>query len=451
MAATTALSRAYWSAFTLWHARRESALPYRPLEEIAALQARRLRAMLTHAFKTVPHYREMMLDLGLTPADFRTAADLEKLPLTKHQDLAERPERFVSTAVPRNSCLELTTTGSSGTFKRVLVDPSALFQARAAGLRQRQVWARFLGRITACREVAIAREGGTRPVIQTFYRDHAWVPRQLDLRRAIVSPGDSFARNVEVINSFKPDLIVGFGAYVGAIFRWAWLNDIAIHSPKLISYGGDHLRPPDRRLINTEYGIPILSTYQTCEALHMAFQCEQRQGFHISIDQVAVRVVNSQGCDLPPGVPGNIVISNLTNRATVLLNYQLGDRVTLAAQPCPCGRTLPLLASLDGRAEDVIVLPNGEVAHETVILPQLYDVPGVLQLQLQQLGLQEFRLLVVTASESDWSPARRNLDATLRTVLGHGEELVVSIERVADIPCGPTGKFTALRSACTQE
>ncbi len=405
--------------------------------------------MVAHAYGTVPFYRRLFDDLDLTPANFQTADDLAKLPVVTGRDLSAQPHDFRSTKYPEDKTLELSTTGSTGHFKRVFFDSAALFQARAAGLRKRRVLARLLGRTGTYRELSVAREGGTFPVIRSFYRDRSWTPQTFGLNRESISPADSFARNIEVINSFRPDVIVGFGAYIGAVFRHAWVNDLEIFCPKVIHFGGDMLHPPDRRLLEQDYGITVISSFQACEALNIAFQCEERQGFHISLDQVAVRVVDGEGQDVEPGVAGSLLISNLTNRATVLLNYQLGDRVTLGSEPCPCGRTLPLIESLDGRSEDLVLRPGGELAHESVILSRLYDAPGLLLLQLEQLELQEFVLRVVSRQEVEWSETERYLDHTLRAVLGAGDTLSLSIERVDDIPCEPSGKFKAIRSACT--
>lgn len=143
------------------------------------------------------------------------------------------------------------------------------------------------------------------------------------------------------------------------------------------------------------------------------------------------------------------MISNLTNRATVLLNYELGDLVTLSTEPCPCGRTLPVIETLDGRSEDLILRPGGELAHESVILSQLYDAPGLLLLQLEQLAMQEFVLRVVSRRDVEWPDTEGYLDRTLRSVLGSADELSLTIERVDDIPLEPSGKFQAIRSACT--
>jgi phenylacetate-CoA ligase len=55
------------------------------------------------------------------------------------------------------------------------------------------------------------------------------------------------------------------------------------------------------------------------------------------------------------------VVSNLVNRATVLLNYRLGDLASYVGGSCPCGLALPLHAPPIGRIDDVI--ENGAVVH----------------------------------------------------------------------------------------
>lgn len=79
------------------------------------------------------------------------------------------------------------------------------------------------------------------------------------------------------------------------------------------------------------------------------------RGFSRQPDHVAVRVVDENGKTLGPGSMGEIVISNLTNRATVLLNYKLGDVVPLGRSACHCGCTLPTIDVIEGRADDLIV------------------------------------------------------------------------------------------------
>lgn len=345
-----AAARMFWTVFTASHAGKDLRLPCWSPVRLRRLQDRRVRAMIRHAYHTVPHYRRMMDRLGLIPADFRTAADLEKLPMTDGRELADDPRRFISSAANQESTLVLETTGTSGHFKRIHHDPRAVFLARAAGRRRREVLARYVGRSHGYRDLYVGPRGGTRDQVLDFYTRRSWVPSRLDLSRSRTSTSERFAAGFETINRRRPDVISGFGAYIGALYRRTRSTGVGLHRPAVITYGGDHMQPADRRLIEEDLGVPVVSSYQSCECLNIAFQCAPGSGFHVSVDQVALRIADSDDETLPPGETGEIVVSNLTNRATVLLSYRIGDLGALSAEPCPCGRTLPVLQQLAGRA-----------------------------------------------------------------------------------------------------
>lgn len=444
---THPLEKIFWSAFTAWHGRAEANLPYYPVEKLQRIQDRRVRAMVRFAYETVPFYREFMKGNNLKPTDFRTAADLEKLPVVDSKELSETPGRFMSSALEDTRTLSMLTSGSSGLIKEIRHDIKALFRARAGGHRSRIVLSHFTGRTLGYREVRATRRGGTGPEIVRFYEENSWVPRRVGLERADTSPEDSFEENIRVINEHKPDVIGGFGSYIGAIYRWAWLRGKKIHMPKVVTYGGDSLLQHDRRIIENEFGIPVLSRYQACEALNIAFQCERRSGFHVCTDQVVLRIVDEKGNTLPAGQSGEIVISNLINRGTVLFNYRMGDLATLSPELCDCGRTLPVLSDLHGRLNDLIILADGEVRHESVVMSRLYAVPGVMQLQITQRGLSSFLIKVVLAG-SDAMAVERDIRDNFLGIIGQAAGITLDIETVDAIPREKSGKFRSMISLC---
>ena len=54
-------------------------------DELAALQDQKLRAMVQHAYQSVPYYRSLLDSQGITAGDIRTVSDLEHLPVTTLQ------------------------------------------------------------------------------------------------------------------------------------------------------------------------------------------------------------------------------------------------------------------------------------------------------------------------------------------------------------------------------
>ncbi len=74
-----------------------------PLERIDELQSRRLRMLIDHAYRTVPHYRAIMIERGLTPADIRSAPDLQALPVLTRPDVQERGAQLLAEGFPTRS------------------------------------------------------------------------------------------------------------------------------------------------------------------------------------------------------------------------------------------------------------------------------------------------------------------------------------------------------------
>jgi phenylacetate-CoA ligase len=439
------LTRLRWTAFAASHLRHESALPFWPIERVQELQNRRVRDMVAFAWREVPFYREAMTSARLRPEDFRTADDLALLPLVGKAELQANAAQF-SPAGRWLSGLSLQSSGTSGRSRHIDYDAAALFWSLVAGQRQRVGITKIVGKRTGYREAVIARLDGLPFQIRRFYETHAWLPSRWELRRLMISPAETFAEVLAKLEEFQPDVVGGYGAHLGAFYRWVSRQNARTHLPKAIIYGGDRMADADRSLIEEQLGIAVFSFYQAAEALRIAFQCEQRQGLHVSVDQIAVRAIDTRGQNVGPGGSGEIVISNLVNRATVLLNYRLGDTVTLGHGSCPCGRSLPTLARVEGRADDLLLLPDGSSLHALGVLNGLQAVPGVVQVQLVQEELRRFRLLVVWQEGKEWTGAEASLRSSFASRFGKDARL--DIERVPSIPPDAGGKVRAAISRC---
>lgn len=435
-----------WNTFTLWNTRHERQLPYWPLERLQEIQNRRIQGIVSYAYKNVPYYREVIDRLGISPAALSTAKDLARLPILEKKQLLDSSARFMPLGFRPETCLRVNSSGTAGRSKSIYQDRKALFRALAHGQRQRHVLARFVGRSAGYREMTVVRSNSVQEQIREFYEANSWTPKHLDLKRQLLPIiGVSLEEQANRINRFGPSVIRGYGSYLGALFRQAHKRNIALRPPVAIVFGGDAMPEVDKQLIEQEFGVPVLSTYQAVEALRIGFQCEHRRGFHLSMDDVAIRVVDDHGNDVEPGGRGHLLISNLTNRATVLLNYRLGDIVTLGESSCSCGRSLPTIERIDGRSDDLITLAGGDPLHALAVLEKLQGVAGVVQVQVVQETLGRFLIRAIGTSISARESAAAELVANLRSVVGHAE---VSVDWVEDLPRSSGGKVKAVISNC---
>ncbi len=428
-------------------ASREAEIAFRDAETLERLQARRLGRLLWHAWENVPHYREWMRAAAAEPGDIRRAGDLGLLPPVPKLELTLHPERFVAPGHHAGDGLTLVSSGTSGYRRALRQDTRAVLEALAAGRRQRLALAEFTGRESGYREAVLNRHGSAGAQIRAFIESRIVNPPGADLRRRLFPPDQPFEILREGINEFKPDVVRGIGSHVGALFRWLRDCGKPFHRPRAITFGADSMPPADRRLIEEDLGIPVVSTYQAVEALRIGFECPVRRGLHLSIDQVAVRVVDEAGRDVPPGEPGELVLTNLTNYATPVINYRLGDIVTMGGGICPCGRTLPLLLSIDGRADDLVVRPDGSRFHAFTLLPRLQAVAGVARVQIEQTAVDDFLLRVVRSAGE--APRHADLEEQMKKVLGR--QIRVRVEEVDAIPPAASGKVKSLISRVPNE
>jgi phenylacetate-CoA ligase len=203
-----------------------------------------------------------------------------------------------------------------------------------------------------------------------------------------------------------------------------------------------------RRLITEQHGIPIFSSYEANEATCLAFECEQHDGLHVNIDLSPVRIVDEDGHTLPEGDSGNVVISNLILRGTMMLNYMLQDVAAWQPGSCACGRTLPRLGRLVGRLDDWIALPSGRRVHPHVIPGLMFKGEGVWQYQVTQESTNHLRVAIVPAEGVDREAMRQRL--LTRFADSFGGEVEADVVYVDDVERTARGKIRPVISLQTR-
>jgi phenylacetate-CoA ligase len=433
-----------WTLYLAAHLRGQARQPFQPLATIQRQQTHRLRRMVAHAQATVPYYRETLTRLGLGPDDFCTADDLAWLPVLERDDLQRDPLYYTSTAQPLDRYLHVRSGGSSGMPRSVYHDAAALFQNAAHGERERSILTAVLGRRGGYRETVIISAFSTAAEVQTFVREHALVPRRVAVERQYLSLFDSPADNVARLNEFQPDIIVSYGSYFGLLYGYLAASGATCHRPALITYNSDGMAESVRRLISEQFGIPVFSTYQAIEAFKLGFECQRHTGLHLNLDLYPLRIVDGAGRTLPAGESGEVLMSNLVNRATVLLNYRLGDIGRLLPTSCACGRTLPLLSFPEGRNDDMIALPSGATLHPQAVRTIFTGETDVWQYQVVQHDGLAFDVAIIAGPPCDQAATRARVTAGFRRVFG--EEVSVAIRFVDSIDRTAAGKFRPIVS-----
>lgn len=113
----------------------------------------------------------------------------------------------------------------------------------------------------------------------------------------------------------------------------------------------------DRELLEQQFNIPIINEYGASEIGLIAFQNQDNE-LKIDNDLLFVEILDDQNNILPDGEVGRIIITSLYNKAHPFIRYEIGD---LGALSRNIKNNTSTLSKLQGRTNDIAILPSGKV------------------------------------------------------------------------------------------
>jgi phenylacetate-CoA ligase len=112
----------------------------------------------------------------------------------------------------------------------------------------------------------------------------------------------------------------------------------------------------DKKLLEKQFGIPIISEYGASELDLIAFENPKGE-WQVNAETLFVEILDENNNSVPHGTEGKIVITSLFNKANPFIRYEIGDIGILDEKS-----TLqkPILKKLIGRTNDIAILPSGK-------------------------------------------------------------------------------------------
>jgi phenylacetate-CoA ligase len=128
-------------------------------------------------------------------------------------------------------------------------------------------------------------------------------------------------------------------------------------------------------------------------------------------------VVDAEGNPVPPGTPGELVVTSFRRVASPLIRYRTGDIVCVDPTPCPSGRPLMRLQhGITGRMDDMIVV-RGNNLHPSAIQSILHGIEGIAEwvVEIDQKGsLTEVCVRIEPSPGVDSTALVAQVDRTIR-------------------------------------
>lgn len=400
--------------------------------EIRSTQEAGLREILRYAASHSEHYRRLIRESGLAP-DRLEATDLMRLPVLTKAQLVSDAE---SISVPRlpGTYSWKTTGGSTGIPVRIRKTRYATAAEQAAswrsygwygvrpGDRQARFWGTPLSGKTRARARAID-----------------WVLNR-DRFSAFAFSRDDLRIYLQRLLASRPVWVYGYVSMLVEFARFSLSEkfDLRPLGIRAVVTTSESLTEPDRRIIEEAFAAPVFNEYGCGEVGAILYECTAKK-LHLMAENLFLELVPAPTEDQPDA--HRILVTDLHNRATPLIRYDISDRV-VPSPPCDCGRGLPAFRSIFGRAYDFITCSDGTRYHGEFFLYHLEEARDqgspILQAQFVQTGSDRILIRVVA---TDLYDTRHGRDLASKIRRASNDRFEMEVEVVPGLSRERSGKI----------
>jgi len=432
------------------------------------------RFLKNQVLKYSPFYKDLFKRAGISADDIKSLADLRKIPFTGKEDIAPTvefpdkprqlvlqpdPETYASTIGPGKKLGLLWEKIKSGRDMRELVLDEYLPTFFIATTGRTANPTPFL---YSTRDNSLFKEAARRLfrisgmirdkdfVINVFpYAPHLafWIVYQCGIESGLpmfhTGGGKIYGtdRIIPSIEKLKATVLVGIPGYIYHLTRLAAERNADFSNLRLVVLGAERVtKGYKQRLFEllTSLGADnpmILSTYGFTEARCAWLECpvenslEDSTGYHLYPDLHIFEIIDPVSLEpVGEGESGEIVITSLDWRGSVVLRYRTGDfsRGGITWQKCPaCQRSVPRLSTditrLSDRSELRLSKVKGTLVDFNEFFPIMSDQAEIVEWQVEITKrnndpheLDEIHLYLSVKDDADHDALSERLRALVR-------------------------------------
>ena len=318
-------------------------------DELRALQLQRLKSTLAHAYANSAVYRAKLDAAGVHPQDCRSLSDLAKFPFTTKADLRDSYP-FGMFAVARDKLARIH--ASSGTTGKPTVVGYTLNDI--------DTWSHCVARSI---RAAGARPGDTVHVsygygLFTGGLGAHYGAEKLGLT-VVPFGGGQTERQVQLINDFRPDIIMVTPSYMLALADEFERQGLSARdsSLRLGIFGAEPWTNDMRLNIEQRMGMDAVDIYGLSEVIGpgVASECvETKDGPTIWEDHFYPEIINPEtGEPVADGELGELVFTSLSKEAMPIIRYRTRDLTRLLPGTA---RTMRRMEKITGRSDDMMII-----------------------------------------------------------------------------------------------
>lgn len=229
------------------------------------------------------------------------------------------------------------------------------------------------------------------------------------------------------VAAFDPDTLIA----PPKVLRWLGEHGGPLRRVRQVFSAAEVLDPQDRTVIADRFGVIVREIYMATEGL-LGVACEHGM-LHLCEDCMKF--------EFEEPVPGSglvsPIITDFSRETQAMVRYRMNDLLRLAEEPCPCGSPLQGVAQVEGRVDDLLLLPKG--ARRIPITPDVLRNAIVRadrridDFRLVQMGSAELELALPAQLPQEAVEAARASLAGLLATMGVAARIEVQVKPVLEV------------------
>ena len=430
-----------------------------PLERLHRTRDERLRALLRTARARSPWHRRRLAGIDL---DAITGAELAAVPTMSKADVMEHWDGIVT---DRRLTLELAeahlervvsqgpayllgdyqvvTTGGSSGRRGVFVWDFEGWLGFALARERPTFWLREKAGGGEARRAFVGAAHVTHPTA-ILPRTFAGSPQLgLSMSFPVTLP---LGEIVEGLNRFQPTDLFSYPSMMRRLAGEISSGQLRI-APRELNCGAEPLLADARAEIEQAFRRPLMNLYAAAEVGVIARSYPGAVGLHLNEDIAVYELVDDDNRPVPSGTrAAKLLVTNVINHVFPLIRYELGDELTMLAEPNPGPWSGRRIAGIEGRVDGAFIYDGDVEIHLHLFRSALGRRRQVLEYQVRQTRAGA-DIAVVTSGPLEIEALRRELMLSLEALgLARAQ---VTITKVREIQrgelTGKTQRFVPLR------
>jgi phenylacetate-CoA ligase len=407
------------------------------LKENREIQRKKLYALIQYTSQNIPYYQQVIKEHNITFSEDTTLEDIKKFPLLTKDIIRnhfDKLYRFRDKTYYRN-----TSGGSTGEPVIFYQDKEYLSWANA-NKRLFNEWAgRKLG------DPMVKLWGLLSDILGNSQGFKGHLRQQVSgitiLNTYRMTEEDMY-RYVKKMNKIKPRLILAYTNSIEELTRFIQEHHLSVYSPSAVMTAAGVLYPEVKAKIEEVFHTTVFNRYGSREVSDMACNCEKDEGLHMIPAVHYLEIVDDEGRQVKPGIPGNIIVTLLTNYTMPLIRYKIDDRGILSEKACSCGRGFPLLKKVEGRIRCIFKNKQGDLIDGGVFIRLFYFRENIKQFQVIQESLEQITINIVLKNKKQPKIAEKDfleISESIKKIMK--SNIMITYNLVDVINPSPSGKY----------